>query len=66
MSNFRYNRNGGHLEPVAGNGAGANGTNATRTIFLVMKEGRLVFQGDQAELEASRDDYVTKFVPKHT
>jgi phospholipid/cholesterol/gamma-HCH transport system ATP-binding protein len=67
MSNFRYNRNGGHLEPVAGNGAGANhGTNATRTIFLVMKEGRLVFQGDQAELEASRDDYVTKFVPKYT
>jgi ABC-type proline/glycine betaine transport system ATPase subunit len=55
------------LEPVAGNGAGANhGTNATRTIFLVMKEGRLVFQGDQAELEASRDDYVTKFVPKYT
>jgi hypothetical protein len=31
-----------------------------------MQEGRVVFEGLQAELEASSDPYVTKFVPKHS
>jgi phospholipid/cholesterol/gamma-HCH transport system ATP-binding protein len=66
MANFRYNRSSGHLEPVSSNGAeGENGSNPTRTIFMVMKDGRVVFEGDQRELEASQDDYVQKFVPKH-
>jgi len=65
MSNFRYNRSNGHLEPVSGNGAGVkNGSNPTHTIFMVMHEGRLVFEGTQAELEASDDSYISKFVPK--
>jgi ABC-type transporter Mla maintaining outer membrane lipid asymmetry ATPase subunit MlaF len=29
---------------------------------MVMNEGRLVFEGSQAELEASQDRYVSKFV----
>lgn len=67
MANFRYNRSSGHLEPVSGNGAGAgHGSNPTRTIFMVMKDGRVVFEGAQHELEASRDDYVQKFVPKYS
>jgi phospholipid/cholesterol/gamma-HCH transport system ATP-binding protein len=67
MANFRYNRSSGHLEPVSSNGAeGALGSNPTRTIFMVMKDGRVVFEGTQHELEASQDDYVQKFVPKHT
>lgn len=67
MANFRYNRNRGYLEPVSGNGGAANsGSNPTRTIFMVMKEGRLVFEGSQAELEAFNDPYVTKFVPKYS
>jgi len=66
MANFRYNRTNGHLEPVSGKGAGSgNGSNPTHTIFMVMKEGRLVFEGTQAELEASTDSYISKFVPKH-
>ena len=65
MANFRYNRNNGHLEPVSGNGAGNQGGHgSTRTTFMVMKEGRLVFEGSQTELEASTDSYVSKFVPK--
>ncbi len=63
MANFRYNRSNGHLEPVSSNGGG-NGSNPTRTIFMVMKDGRVVFEGAQHELEASKDDYVQKFVPK--
>jgi phospholipid/cholesterol/gamma-HCH transport system ATP-binding protein len=54
VTNFRYNPNSGDLDPV-----GAGGTN---TIFMVMKEGRLIFEGGQAGLEASRDPYVMKFV----
>jgi len=67
MANFRYNRMNGQLEPVSENGAGdRNGSNPTRTTFMVMKEGRLIFEGTQAELEAAGDPYVSKFVPKHS
>jgi phospholipid/cholesterol/gamma-HCH transport system ATP-binding protein len=65
MANFRYNRSHGRLEPVSGNGTGAvDGANPTNTIFMVMKEGRLIFEGTQAELEASSDPYISKFVPR--
>jgi len=67
MANFRYNRSSGHLEPASSNGAGGGeGSNPTRTIFMVMKDGRVVFEGAQHELEASQDEYVQKFVPKHS
>jgi phospholipid/cholesterol/gamma-HCH transport system ATP-binding protein len=67
MANFRYNRSSGHLEPVSRNGAGGRtGSNPTHTVFMVMKEGQLAFEGTQAELEASRDPYVSKFVPKYS
>ncbi len=67
MANFRYNRSSGHLEPVSINGAGeGSGSNPTRTVFMVMKDGRVVFEGTQHELEASEDAYVQKFVPKHS
>jgi phospholipid/cholesterol/gamma-HCH transport system ATP-binding protein len=67
MANFRYNRTHGQLEPVFENGAGnQNGSNPTHTIFMVMKEGRLIFEGVQSELEASDDPYISKFVPQHS
>jgi phospholipid/cholesterol/gamma-HCH transport system ATP-binding protein len=54
VTNFRYNPNSGNLDPA--------GPEGTHTIFMVMKEGRLIFEGSQSELEASRDSYVLKFV----
>ncbi|MBZ5608912.1 MAG: ATP-binding cassette domain-containing protein [Acidobacteriia bacterium] len=67
MANFRYNRNRGYLEPVSGNGdAAGHGSNSTGTVFMVMKEGIVVFEGTQAELEASSDPYVIRFVPKYS
>jgi phospholipid/cholesterol/gamma-HCH transport system ATP-binding protein len=67
MANFRYNRTHGQLEPVSRNGAGnPNGSNPAPTLFMVMKEGRLIFEDVQAELEASVDPYISKFVPKHS
>jgi phospholipid/cholesterol/gamma-HCH transport system ATP-binding protein len=43
--------------------APANGT-GTRTRYLVLREGELVFDGAPGELEASADPYVRKFVPR--
>ncbi|MCC7496920.1 MAG: ATP-binding cassette domain-containing protein [Bryobacterales bacterium] len=59
MAKFSYNPGSGKLEPVL-----RNGTDPVNTVFMVLKEGELVFEGTQAELEQSRDPYVSKFV-KH-
>ncbi len=57
MANFRYNPNSGGIEAV---GTRAQSDRST-TRFFVMKEGRLFFEGSEAELLASRDSYVEKF-----
>ena len=59
IANFRYNSDQGQLEP-ARNGA----RRGARTTFMVLREGRLVFEGDQDTLESSTDPYVMKFVKK--
>jgi phospholipid/cholesterol/gamma-HCH transport system ATP-binding protein len=56
MANFRYNSEQGALEPAR------SGTQEVKTTFMVMKEGRLIFEGDQDQLEASKDPYICKFV----
>jgi|SRR5947209_2791921 len=58
MAHFRYNPHSGELQRVSSNGS----HNGLKTIFMVMQEGRLAFEGTQAELEASTDPYVSKFV----
>jgi phospholipid/cholesterol/gamma-HCH transport system ATP-binding protein len=55
VANFRYNSQSGNLEP-------SRQSDSTR--FMVMREGELIFEGDQDELEAASDSYITKFV-KH-
>jgi phospholipid/cholesterol/gamma-HCH transport system ATP-binding protein len=61
VANFRYNPDSGRLDPV--NRTGAAGTGRS-TVFMVLREGRLVFEGNQADLEASTDPYVSKFVKR--
>ena len=61
MANFRYNPDSDKLQRLSTNGDGASGQ---KTRFMVMHEGRIVFEGTQPELEASNDPYVSKFVPK--
>jgi phospholipid/cholesterol/gamma-HCH transport system ATP-binding protein len=56
VANFRYNPENGQLSP--------DQDAAARTIFMVLKEGRLIFEGRQDELERSSDEYVRKFVKK--
>jgi phospholipid/cholesterol/gamma-HCH transport system ATP-binding protein len=59
MANFRYNPESGHLDAVTPDGAGGN---RLKTKFMVMNEGRLVFEGSQTQLKASTDPYIRKFV----
>ena len=61
MANFQYDPEKGHLVHRNGNHPQSN---AHLTQFMVMREGKLVFEGTQRELEASTDSYVVKFVPK--
>ncbi len=58
MANFRYNPDSGGFLPLAH----VTGSDAPKTTFMVMEEGRLVFEGSQKELEASTDPYLSRFV----
>ena len=57
IANFRYNSEQGSLEPNRG-----GVQRDLRTTFMVLKEGRLIFEGGQDPLEASEDPYIRKFV----
>jgi phospholipid/cholesterol/gamma-HCH transport system ATP-binding protein len=56
MANYVFDESTGSLKrPDSGSSP------RDHTVFAVMKEGRIVFQGFQPELEQSRDPYVSKF-----
>lgn len=61
MANYRYNPHSGDLERASSNGAEENGL---KTIFMVLQEGRLAFEGTEEELKAADDPYVSKFVKR--
>jgi phospholipid/cholesterol/gamma-HCH transport system ATP-binding protein len=56
MANFRYNPDSGEIEPAH------EAQGKVKTKFLVMNQGRLVFDGSETELRASQDEYIRKFV----
>jgi phospholipid/cholesterol/gamma-HCH transport system ATP-binding protein len=56
VANFRYNPETSRFDPA--------GNQPTKTVFMVMREGKLVFEGTQVELEACSDEYVRKFVKR--
>ena len=61
MAKYRYNAGNQTLEPVSGNGAGS----VRGLKFLVVQEGRLVFEGTEEELQRAQDPYISKFVLRH-
>jgi phospholipid/cholesterol/gamma-HCH transport system ATP-binding protein len=61
MANFRWDAAKGSLRPVR-----EDERAALRTTFMVLQEGRFVFEGSQQELEASADPYVSRFVVRST
>jgi len=56
MANFRYNPNSGEIEKAPRGSA-----ETLDTKFLIMQEGRLVFEGSESEFLANQDPYVRKF-----
>ncbi len=69
MANFRYNPTSGQLEHAwRKNGSPPNSPSDThtdlRTTFMVMRDGRVVFEGSEKELMATTDEYVGKFVKR--
>jgi phospholipid/cholesterol/gamma-HCH transport system ATP-binding protein len=61
MANFRYDHEQEELVPLGEQGEDHK---RTRTKFIVMREGEIVFFGTCQELESSSDPYVKRFV-KH-
>jgi len=59
MSKYRYDSKQEELIPLDG---GEDERKRTRTKFIVMKEGEIVFFGTRQELEMSSDDYLKRFV----
>ena len=56
MANFRYNSESKRLERIPD-----DSPLRQRTRFIVMREGRIVFEGSERELDASSDPYIAKF-----
>lgn len=56
MANFRYNSESKRLERIPD-----DSPLRQRTRFIVMREGRIVFEGGERELDASSDPYIAKF-----
>ncbi|HYP12545.1 MAG TPA: ATP-binding cassette domain-containing protein, partial [Bryobacteraceae bacterium] len=56
MANFRYNSETGQLERTP-----SNSDSHRKTMFMVFREGSLVFQGTQEELQQATDPYVARF-----
>ena len=57
LATNRFNPETGRAEAV-----GEEDEGALRTTFMVLRQGKLVFEGSLAELDASTDPYVSKFV----
>jgi len=56
LANYHFDAKTQSLQPI-----GANGEVDVRTRFVVMGEGRVVFEGEQEELERCKDAYVAMF-----
>ncbi len=58
LANYRYNGDTASLQAVD------PARDDLRTRFIVLKDGELVFEGTQAELEANTDSYISKFAKR--
>ncbi|MCC6587496.1 MAG: ATP-binding cassette domain-containing protein [Bryobacterales bacterium] len=58
LANYRYNGDTAGLQAVD------PARDDLRTRFIVLKDGELVFEGTQAELEANTDSYISKFAKR--
>ena len=59
LATYRYNPQSGQAEQVTDAEKDGLGT-----VFMVLSEGKIAFEGNLAELNASPDPYVMKFIPR--
>jgi phospholipid/cholesterol/gamma-HCH transport system ATP-binding protein len=59
LASYRFDAQSGHVVPVAHNG---NARAAALTNFVVVRSGKVYFQGSPPELEATRDAYLRRFL----
>ena len=58
LANWRYDPRQAQLTRISGGGPSVR--------FAVLREGRLVFVGSEADILSSTDEYVSKFAPRFT
>lgn len=59
LANFYFDAERGGLQPAASDGR----QHPTRTRFLLLRDGRIAFDGSPAEFQAQRDPYLRRFLP---
>ncbi|MBI4462452.1 MAG: ATP-binding cassette domain-containing protein [Acidobacteria bacterium] len=59
LANFYFDAERGGLQPAASDGR----QHPTRTRFLLLRDGRIAFDGSPAEFKAQRDPYLRRFLP---
>ena len=57
MATHRFNRDQNHMEPLE-----AGAVHDLRTTFVILREGKVIFDGTAAELAASQDPYIKEYV----
>ena len=62
LANFRFDQATNRVVPGVSNGNAAAGAKIASTRFLVLREGGVYFEGGQAELAATKDDYLQRFL----
>ena len=62
LANFRFNPEVGRVVPLAANPGEERSENGGGTRFLVYREGKVYFEGDQHEILKSGDPYLNRFL----
>jgi phospholipid/cholesterol/gamma-HCH transport system ATP-binding protein len=62
LANFQFDPQSGRVFHVNGSSSGAAGENRPLTKFLVLREGRVYFEGSPEEIAKSEDPYLRRFL----
>ncbi len=62
LANFHFDPETKRVVPNAQNGNATEAANATRTRFLVYRDGGIYFEGEPAEIANSEDPYLRRFL----
>src|SRR5437867_6496554 len=62
LANFRFNPEVGRVVPLAANPGEERSENGGGTRFLVYREGKVYFEGDQHQILKSGDPYLNRFL----